>query len=338
MVVTSVLLACLISQDSTGNVYVNQRLGIQFEYPKTWKVRKNKLASQFTIPVEGGTASAQVFNAKFKGKADEWQEVQIQINTSLKRTVERQWQEDYLGVPMLMTKISFIENGKGFVGFIGLLYSTYEEKLNFRLTVPTANADEAEAAWKQAMLTLRTVSGELPEVEDPSKPSVKTVPDKATTVWTTNNKPAKPVRGEVALAFNAGNSAYKLSAPKGWTLNGQKLAREGLSGALAVEISTGPPEDAANTLLMGVAATKDQFSAVTLREDPPTLAAPSGAIVGRVFRVGKGSSGPLSTANYVGYCEGIYWSLSYSSTNVQAFKKDKQILEDLARVLYVEVP
>ena len=45
---------------------------------------------------------------------------------------------------------------------VGLLYVAREQKMTFRLTSSIGAADDAEKSWRNALITLRTVSGNLP--------------------------------------------------------------------------------------------------------------------------------------------------------------------------------
>ena len=58
--------------------------------------------------------------------------------------------------------------------------------------------------------------------------------------------------------------------------------------------------------------------------------------MGRIFRIGTGNEGPLVVGSAVGYCEGIYWSIGYRTTDVKAYERDKAALTELYRLLYAE--
>src|SRR5690242_18114511 len=118
----ALLAVSVVAQDKA--VFRDDHLGLQFEHPKTWKVRKERNGSVFSIPLDGGTeATLQLFPAKFNDKADQWQLIQVDINRSLKRTVDKQWQEEYLTVPMLLTRSHYEVNGQTVSALVGLLYS-----------------------------------------------------------------------------------------------------------------------------------------------------------------------------------------------------------------------
>lgn len=337
MLTATIALMTAYVQTPAMAVYRDAKLGLQFEYPKTWKVRRDKFSAVFELPMASGqVASVQIFNAQYKGTVDDWQLIQVEINRSMKRVVERQWQEEILGVPMVLTKLSYDEAGRGKIGIIGLLYTAYADKMNFRLTSPAEVAEQAETDWRNAMLTLRTISGELPNVENPNLPSVKPEPEKTSTVWTPGGKPAKLERGSEIVEFETDSVKYKLNLPKDWVLDKGRLTGHTLQGTLEVTAAVGLPEEAGQKLVDSAKLALAEFESVALREDPKSEIAKSGAVVGKVFRTGKSKSGALVLGSVVGYCEGVYWLLSYRATDAKAYAKDRDALEDLFRLLYVE--
>ncbi|MBS1721424.1 MAG: hypothetical protein JSS66_00290 [Armatimonadetes bacterium] len=337
MLLTALVLHATLQQTQDKSVFRDPKLGLQFEYPKQWKMRKERTYGLFEIPLKDGkTASVQVFNAKFKGQADEWQLIQAEINRSMKRTVDRQWKEEYLGVPMLLTQVSYNDGDVATIAQVGLLYTSFEEKMHYRLTSPSSDTEEATEAWKDALLSLRTISGDLPAAEDPNKPSVKPEKPKTTSIWKAESKPAKIERGAITLDYAQADTKFKVYLPKDWSLVDGKLAHKGMAGTLTFSATVGLPEDAGSRLLNDAKGSLDRFTSIRVREDPKPLLAKSGAIVGRVFREGAGKSGALVAGNVVGYCEGVFWSVSYECDDPKAFQKDKLVLTELWQLLYAE--
>lgn len=331
------LLALTFTQAQDKAVFKDSHLGLQFEHPKTWKVRKDKFSAVLEFAVEGGeVATIQLFSAKYKDTADMYQMIQAEINRSMKRKIDRQWQEEFLGVPMLLTKISFEDKGRAMSILTGLLYTAYEEKLNFRLTVAAEGAEKAESAWHDVLLTLRTISGDLPNPEDPNKPAVKPEPPKTTNVWKSTDKVQKPERGPVMADFVAGETKFKLYLPKGWSLEGTTLKRQGLSGTLEMTAAIGLPEEAGTKLVDSARDALAEFDTVTIREDPKPLQSKSGAIVGRVFRNGMAKSHALVAGTAIGSCEAVYWMVTYRAMDANSYKKDKELLNELYDYFFVE--
>lgn len=337
MPITALLFVSLLSQAADQVVYRDTKLGLQFEHPKSWKIRRDRLSAILEIPIsQGQTASVQLFNAKYKGTIDDWQLVQTEINRSMKRTVERQWQEDLLGVPLLLTKISYLEASRPTVALVGLLYSSFEEKMHFRLTSSAEVSEQAESQWREALLTLRTITGELPSVENPNLPSIKPTPEKPTTVLKPSEAKNTPERGTEPFALANGTTNFRLLLAKGWSVQDGKLLHPALKGELTVEAFLGLPEDAGEKLLNSAKATLPDFESVSLREDPKPEVARSGGIVGRVFRVGSSKGAPVVRGSIVGYCEGVYWVASYRSSDASTYRRDRALMDDLFRVMYAE--
>lgn len=337
MNVTPLLLALVAVQAQDNAVYKDGHLGLQFEHPKSWKVRRDKVSAVFEFTVDGGQkATLQLFSAKYKDTADMYQMIQAEINRSMKRKVERQWQEEFLGVPMLLTKISYDEGGHPMSAVTGLLYTAYEDKMNFRLSVPAEASEKAEAQWHDVLLTLRTTSGDLPTTEDPTRPAVKPEPPKSTNIWTPPNKTVKIERGEIPVTFTTGDKSYKLSLPKGWSIDGSQLKHDGLHGSMTVTVEMGVPEDAANKLMESATSALSEFDVVSLREDPKPLLARSGAVVGKVVRSGTAKGQTLTLGQIVGSCEGVYWLVTYRSAEPGAYKKDKDAINSFCSLFFAE--
>lgn len=337
MPITALLFVSLFAQSTDKVVYRDTKLGLQFEYPKTWKVRRDRYSAIFEIPLGSAqTATVQLYNAKFKGTVDDWQLVQAEINRSMKRTVDRQWQEDLLGVPLLMTRISYEEGNRPTFAMVGLLYSSFEEKMHFRLSSSAETAEAAESQWREALLTLRTITGELPGVENPNLPSVKPEPEKPTTVLKPKEEKKTFVRGTEPATLTVDGTSFRLLLGKGWSLADGKLVHPNLKGEILVQAKIGLPEEAGNALLTVAKEALGDFDSVRLREDPKPMEAPSGGLIGRVFRTGMAKGTTIVRGTIVGYCEGVYWIAQYRSSDADAYRKDRALMDDLFRVLYAE--
>ena len=337
MISVTIALTVALLQTPDKVFFRDNKLGLQFEHPKVWKVRRDKFSAVFEIPMAAGqTAMVQIYHANYKGTLDDWQLIQLEINKSMQRTVERQWQEEYLGVPMVLTKIQYNDAGRGKVGIVGLLYTSYADKMHFRLTTPAEVAEQAEASWREVMLTLRTLSGELPNVENPNLPSVKPEPEKTTTVWEPKNGNGKAERGPLVVESQQGETKFKFFLPNDWSIKDQSLGVNGLSGSLKIAATVGLPEEAGQRLVDLAKGQLPEFESVQLREDPKSQAVSSGAIVGKVFRVGKSKGQTAVLGSIVGYCEGVFWELQYRATDANSWARDRQKLEELFRLLYVE--
>ncbi|MBS1715903.1 MAG: hypothetical protein JST30_16365 [Armatimonadetes bacterium] len=338
MAITSLLLATLLAAPQDKATFRDPKFGLQFEYPKTWKARSGRGVTTIEIPFEEKkTATVQLFGGKFKDTAEQWQLIQSEVNRAMGRPVERQWQEEFLGVPMLLTKVRYTTKKVDTVAITGLLYTAFEMKMNFRLEAPAEVAESAENQWHDVLLSLRTITGELPNPEDPNRPVEKPVPEKPTTVWKPEVSDKPPVRGkQIRSVTDSAGVAYKVYVPEGWALDGSKLVDKSVKGEVTFEIKMGVAQDASSALFEGARADLDQFKSVDLREDPAPGPVGSGALVGKVFRSGRTDGGFLAVGRVVGVCEGVYWTVRYRGTSQQDYRKDRSALDALVRLLYAE--
>src|SRR5690606_2842666 len=141
---------------------------------------------------------------------------------TLGRTIDRQWQEVILGVPLLLTRMFFVRSGEKMSTQVGLLYSATPEKLNYRLTVNAEKAEEAEAAWRGALSNLRTLGGSLPGVENPDivPPTEVDPPSVEEGYVLTPEKPKFPTvktrRDEKLIDVQAQGADLSLKLPREW--------------------------------------------------------------------------------------------------------------------------
>ncbi|MBV6457542.1 MAG: hypothetical protein HONBIEJF_00655 [Fimbriimonadaceae bacterium] len=316
-------------------------LGMSFAYPKHWGMVWNKKLEMttFTIPVgdSGATAKAEVFASATRDSIEVWQEVQVRVNGAMQREIERQWQEEVLGVPMLYTKLRYVVGSEPTTTLIGLLYASSPRKFHFRLTAPSSAFDQAEADWRNVLVTLRTASGALPSPEDPTqapkidpfKKPEKVVPPPPTVVL--KPKPEAPLgtqRGEISLSAKAGATEVKVWIPKGWVANWSdgvwKLTRPDFSGAVVLEpasmLDSVKPESA---LSKASAKRLDMFTVVELREEPKPRANGAGAILAWVERRGKSGEGFLATLDAVGRAGDYYWRAAFECRDAERYRRER---------------
>ncbi len=349
MVLCSLILSALISIQDGPKSYANPLIGLSFQYPQTWQMSIKKGVTSFKIPSEATSKYGvlEIYAIPYRLKADDWQAMQLSVNKNLKRTVERQWQEEILSVPMLLTRISYVVGAEPTVTTIGLLYSANARKMNFRLTAPADTFDAVDTQWHEALQTLRTSTGQIPQAEDPnSKPPVD--PPKTTT------KPTKPVvlahgahpnskqyRGKTAVGAKAGGRPVNLIIPDGWRSSvkgdGFTLTTDKLSNAVSVEISSvldSPPP--LQALQSAAGKTLVDFVKVVRRDDSPIIKTSAGMDTGWVRREGQGASGEIVVVHAFGALNDYYWTLSYRANSKAVYLQDKRLLDELIDRLAVE--
>lgn len=329
-------------------------LGMSLSYPKAWGMVWNKKLEMttFTIPVgdTGATAKAEVFASATRDSIEVWQEVQIRVNAAMKREIERQWQEEVLGVPMLYTKLRYVAGSEPTTTLIGLLYASSPRKFHFRLTAPSSSFDEAESLWRSVLVSLRTASGSLPAPEDPSlapkvdpfKKPEKIVPPPPTVVLKPKpDSPQSKRRGEISLSAKAGAAEVKVWIPKGWIANWSdgvwKLMRPDFSGTVILEPASmldSPKPDSA--LSKASAKRLEMFTSVELREEPKPRSNAAGAILAWVERKGKSADGFLATVDAVGRNGDYYWRVAVECRDQGRYQRDRGEIMKLLDKMTIE--
>ena len=343
-VATLIGIAALAGMQETVE-YRDKDLDIILRYPKEWRVDRKRLFTQFRIPLADGTTGiVELYAVEFRQLAIEWQAMVKKVQEDIGRIVERQWQEEILGVPLLLTKIrSSTPNGDQST-FAGLLYSATAKKMNFRVTAPVESADEAEKAWRSVLLTLRTISGDLPLPEDPTKPLPAEASASSTTVSTysaDSGPPKKIVRGEQIVTIDAMQTKITVWLPKNWSVvqDGDRIWIEidGLKGTIGLAFQAGGQAQALTRLRRATSSDLKRFKIVRLRDEPKGAYKPSGAYIVSSLRLGETESGELCLWTVLGAGTTVIYKLRYESTSLADYKEDRKVIEKLIRVMYADV-
>ncbi|MCW5938770.1 MAG: hypothetical protein KIS64_03855 [Fimbriimonadaceae bacterium] len=336
---TTLLLVSLLTRQEPATVqYTERALGLTFQYPREWKLTKARLFDEFEIPLEGGQkATVQLFRAAYRDSQETWQQVQAEVNRTLQRTVVRQWTEEILGAPLLLTKVAYKDQGRDMVSVTGLLYVATVEKLQFRLTSGAEQSDTAEQNWRRALMTLRTVSGELPPAEGPGQKAVVIEPPKRTTTLKPVDPSKKPVRGQVLVPWKAEGRSFNALLPLGWSLGDDgRLSNPALTGivrfAVRPESRAAAERAHAETAREGLA----EFKSVRVRRDMVARVADSGALTWMTFRDGEAEKGRMAIANWTFHFENLTWTVQYRSATPDSIAVDRRALDALAKALFVE--
>ncbi|MCX7798905.1 MAG: hypothetical protein N2109_01015 [Fimbriimonadales bacterium] len=322
-------------------------LGLQFDVPKDWKVVQRRGTMQLALPASFRGARVDIFSASFKKEAETWLAVEAAIANQLKREVVRQWQEELLGVPLLMTELRWRQGESQQAALSGLLYAWTPRKLHFRLQAPEESFAEAVVAWRNVLSTFRTVDGRLPAPEDPDKP------------WdpAEAQKPSVPLARTVLEPRRSGTTRLEL-APRSletvvagrpvelrlpedwaadragdfeWTLKHPKLPFAVKVGLYSTLDSPAPER----TLVRVSAESLRGFREVTRREEPPASPNRAGATLRRVWRTGQGPAGPVWSLEAVGSKDRFYWLVSVSREGTLG-NEERRIVESLLQAMSLE--
>lgn len=342
--------AIVTAPQSDEKTFTDTELGLSFTHPKSWQVARDRSkAWKINIPLEGGAkGTLEIFAVSFREPADRWQEYQALANQNLKRTVDRQWQEEILGVPMLLTRIYYSQKDVPMATLVGLLYGAVPKKMNFRLTAPASGFEQAEQEWRTALQSLRTISGKLPDTEDPTKPppdpvlQPTTPKNQAVLKPPSQEKPTRKVRGRNKLATKAAGRDVVFTFPGGWTAttdgDGFLLTRNGFKGRLRLEVLGTLDSPPANRALSAITAEAlGEFSKVTLRDEPRPSYNKAGAMVTWVRREGFNVDKPLFIHQAAGECGDYYWLIDYRSDDPRIARRERGAIEELLDIAFVEL-
>jgi hypothetical protein len=336
---TTVLLLSLVArQEPSMADYTEKALGLTFQYPREWRLTRGRLFDEFEIPLDGGQrATVQVFRAAYRDSKETWQQVQSEVNRTLGRTVVNQWQEEILGVPLLLTKVAYKDQGADLVSVTGLLYTATVEKLQFRLTTRSSHSDSAERQWRQALVTLRTVSGELPPAEGPGIRPVVIEPPRPARILRPDDPTARRARGPVSRFWEADGRGFRVWLPQGWSLQDDgRLSGPGFSGMARFSVRQESREAAERSHAAHAREGLARFHAVRIRRDVAARRAESGALVWATFRDGDDGKGRLALGSWTFHADDVTWTVDYRSVTPEAIEADWRSLNHLARGLFAE--
>ncbi len=345
LVASTVAILVLAGQQNDTRTYRDDKLGLMFQHPKAWAVRKERLYSVIEFATPGGAKiQVQIQNSSFRATKEDWQQIQKDVNITNRREVLRQWEEELLGVPLLLTSLQYTEVSGSVRQLIGLLYTKSNEKLLYRVISPAEAADEAEAMWKSAILTLRTTSGVLPDVENPDNPVVpekKPVkPDKIITMKQTDGKPSKPVKAPKINGVEALGQRVNVLTPEGWTVTKEgeiyTMTHPEVTGKVLIELGNITESAAKPLLLMSSGKLLSRFDSVALRTETPGGYNNAAFWICQVTRTGKAKEADLVLVQTIGAGAGLYWLVTYESTDTTAFSKETPLLNGLFQSMSVE--
>ncbi len=338
MVLQSVLLCTLAlsAQPSPTKPFVSREHGLEMQIPNDWKAVKERVRQVITFTTAAGPARVEVFASKYLQPAADWQNMHKTVNEQMQRKVDRQWEEEILGVPMLLTKVTYTEPKEGDVGvLIGLLYSKASDKFHFRMVVPRSGYDEAETAWRTALLTLRTTTGQLPAVEDGRLDNIpKPPPVQAGQTINLANQPQKTAPlGPVKVPFTVGNRSGVMRFDRGITTEGGndfQIKVPGLPESVRASVYNSVDSPASGLYVMQE-ANKDlnRFTTVTSRQNMGPKRSSVGNQIFSVVRSGQVTGATVNTFLGVIDAGDFYLVMRFESGDVKSWDRYKRTLDTL---------
>lgn len=342
----------IAAQGAPGKTYEHFPSNLKFTLAGPSKFAKKKGDWILTFPAGSGKGQAtlEIFAVSFMAHPDVWEITQKYFVEQQRMNLLLQTREEILGVPLLLAKMQETATTERKITLSGLIYAASDFKFAFRLTAPEDHWPDAESKWRETMLTLATIDGQLPVPETPNRKSE---------VPASKNKPVRPpennrttigsggagapmiVLGEVAQPCTTAGKKVVLRAPKGWT-----LAAEGDATVTASHPEFGVPIrfTVASTLdspsmqrALAAAARQalERFQSVRLREEslPKTNAA--GAVLVRILREGTTAEGAVVMIQAGGEKGDYYW-LAEVALPARPGRRQAELLDALLHGASVE--
>lgn len=344
MIAASTLLCLAVNTAQETRTFRDDKLGLAFQYPKDWKLRRERLYSILEIPLaDGRTAKVQIINSNYKSKPESWQQVQKDVNVAANREVIKQWEEELLGVPLLLTRVNYSEGAQPEGLLIGLLFTKEDEKFLFRLTGPQDVFAQLESIWRESLLSLSTANGKTPQgSQNPAGGGGGSKPDKVIVMRQDGGKPAKPVLAPNVFPVNALSQIVNVRLMEEWTCKsaetGFVLTHPRLAGPVALTLLQSPEANLKSVLLAESSKSLGLFTKVERRSESKALYNRAGFLVSSIVRAGKTANGELVSHQAAGSSAGLTWVISYQSTNLAAYTKELPMLDQLMATLSVDYP
>ncbi len=340
---TLALVALLASpQESPTKTFVTTDRLLEMQIPKSWTVKKERSRQIVSFPTQDGTVRIEVYATQYLQGTEGWQTMQRTVNEQMKRTIIRQWDEDIMAVPMLLTSLKYNEPKEGDLGvLIGMIYTNTAEKSHFRLVAPLASLEAAESQWREAWLTLRTSSGKAPSVEDGNAESVsesKPIADGVTLSIAAAGPKHKPL-GPVTFGFVTSGRSGFLRLPKGADVTDGKPALIKWAGLEGIQLTIYSNDDSpasALFLMQEVNKDLDRYKTVSLRENFGPKKNSVGLDVLSIVRTGVTETGDLQSFAAAGDNGKFYWVLKSETANAKEFKHHQDSLLKLVGQLGFE--
>lgn len=326
-------------------------LGMAISHPKAWQINTVRKSQDLKvlIPIEGSSqkATLELYNVSFNSEKDVWQLGQKAINDRMKRELMRQWEEEFLGVPMLLTKVSYVDKSGPQILLTGLIYSRTNKKLMFRLGASPDDYDKAEFAWRETMNTIRTGRPLKPEdptlKPDPKAPQQTQLPTPVITKPNSLDKEVKITKPPVAVAAEVSGRKVELRIPGEWAGKVEEdgtltLTNPDVAGNVKINLASILDSDpAARALLKASSKTLGDFQKVAKRDESIPEKNRAGAMIASVWRTGTTAQGDLYTCDASGANGDFYFILHFRSVSTSKIGAERKLIETLLANTTIEV-
>ncbi len=332
MILTAALLG--LGRQET-KVYDNQTADIKFEYPAQWNLKRDRLYDELSFKIDDRTVVVQLMSTDLEIPKDEWQSVNREVNQQNNREVIRQWEEELLGVPLLLMRVRDNKTEEPQIILSGLLYGARKQKFLFRLYAPEGVAAAAESQWHAVLLSSNTLSGKLPSETLPEDPTATVTPPtgeiRVDILRPNTGEPTQPEWGAINHLVDEQRGLH-FYTPEGWRFAEGKLS----SGAISVTLSVDSGSEAATRTawLTKTGATLDKLSAVTRRAETEPGFTKAGFRGASLVRHGTAEGREIVQWMAYGSFSGNFFILEWSGTPTQ-FEAAREQLDNLYQVAAV---
>lgn len=333
--------------------FLDSELGLAFSYPATWKVvKKTKIRTNFEIPGTSSSAPSEleINHADYSGNAETWQLIHKTSNEQLKRTLDRQWEQEVLGVPMLLSRVHYTDKGQSLSSINALLFSQTKKKLQFILTGPTSDFDNLQYQFTNALQTLRTVETKkkVSAVAASTKSEKSEKIDKTAPEVSVKHELIDPVKPKIwvkelqTAPFAVESKKFNLHYAEDWIAKGQidgtlALTNPDLPGSITLKFYPESDSDSpANLLLAASAQSLQEFDTVTKRLDQDPTVNRANCLVSSTCRIGKSKAGDCYTYEAFGQEEGAFFILNFKSTDPSTEKTGFKLIQKLLQTISFE--
>ncbi len=311
--------------------FVHSPSNLKFTIPSEAKISRKKDDWTIILPLgsNGDAATVQIFAVSFMAAPEVWESAQKYFAEQQKLIVLGQNREEIAGVPLLLARMQNLNDFGRSVTISGLIYAATEFKLSYRLNASESSIADAEAKWKEVLLSLRPIDGKMPEAERPGRateaPATKRKPPKIPENKRVPIGAATAVEkgfdiGIVKLSITVAGKPVQLCVPDGWKASlgetGFVSAVHPLSGLTIIirTHSTLESPSMTSSLMSLASTTLERFSSVTSRTESRPVLNNAGASVIRIIRSGK-SADSLPVQYLAGGEKGdLYWLLEFQSS------------------------
>jgi hypothetical protein len=326
-------------------------LGLALTHPKAWQVNKVQKSNDLKvlIPIEGSSQRAvlELYGVGFNSEKEVWQLGQKAINEKMKRETMRQWEEEILNVPILLSKFNFVEKDGPQILLTGLVFSHTDKKLMFRLIASPDDFDKAEFVWREVMNSFRTSRPWTPEdpskKPDPNAPKRTSLPPPIIVKPNSLDAEAKVTKPPVVVAAQVAGRKVEVRIPSEWA---GKVLEDGtiqlshpeVAGSVQLALaSTLDSDPSQKALLVASSKTLGTFQKVAKRDETLPAVNKAGAQLATVWRVGTDPKGDLFTCD-ASIAKGDFYGIAaFRTTSTSKIGAERKLVESLLQNCTIEV-